>query len=36
MAFNKDDIDLKNKIDIELEKMLNDGTIQNLKEKHGM
>ncbi len=36
MAFNKDDIDLKNNIDIELEKMLNDGTIQNLKEKHGM
>ena len=36
MAFNKSDEELKNKIDIELKKMLGDGTIQSLKEKYGI
>lgn len=36
MAFNKSDEELKNKIDAELKKMLDDGTIQSLKEKYGI
>ena len=36
MAFNKNDEELKNKIDTELKKMIDDGTVQNLKEKYGI
>lgn len=36
MAFNKDDKELRNKIDAELKKMMEDGTIDKLKEKHGI
>lgn len=36
MAFNKNDEQLKNKINAELNNMINDGTIQKLKEKYGI
>ncbi|MGL4252591.1 MAG: transporter substrate-binding domain-containing protein [Fusobacteriaceae bacterium] len=36
MAFNKKDSELKNKIDGELKKMLEDGTIKKLQEKYGL